>query len=127
MAKPKRSGKPRIDIDLAKVTELASRGLSQEQIAAALGIGTRTLERRKAESAEMAEAIKAGHALGIQEVANALFTNATSGNVTAQIFYLKARAQWRDRPEDAGDDGETPAPVKVEVSVVDARKDADPK
>lgn len=52
--------KPRIEIDLAKVTELASRGLSQEQIAAALGIGTRTLERRKAESADMAEAIKAG-------------------------------------------------------------------
>lgn len=119
--------KPRIEIDLAKVTELASRGLSQEQIAAALGIGARTLERRKAESAEMAEAIKAGQALGIQEVANALFANATGGNVTAQIFYLKARAQWRDKPDDTGDDPDTPPPVKVEVSVVDARKHADPQ
>lgn len=46
--------------------------------------------------------------------------------MTAQIFYLKARAQWRDKPEEGDGEGETPVPVKVEVSVVDARKHAEP-
>jgi len=116
----------RKSIDLEKVEELASRGLSQEQIAAALGISARTLGSRKAESAEFADAIKRGQAKGIEEIANALFANAKAGNVTAQIFFLKARAQWKDRHEEVGEDGDGPTPVKVEVTVRDGRKpDAD--
>lgn len=95
----KKPGKPRIEIDIARVTELASRGLSQGQIAAALGISERTLRNRKTESAEFAEAIEKGQALGIEAVANALFDNAEGGNVTAQIFFLKARAGWREKQE----------------------------
>jgi transcriptional regulator with XRE-family HTH domain len=122
----KKSTKPRIEINLERVTELASRGLSQEQIAAALGIGARTLQSRKAESADFAAAIEKGRAEGIEEVANALFTNAKNGNVTAQIFFLKAQAKWKDKPElEDGDEGDA-QPVKVEVTVRDARKpDAD--
>jgi hypothetical protein len=112
----------KLKIDLKQVEEFASQGLSQEQIAAALGISARTLGARKAESAEFAEAIKKGQAKGIQEVANALFQNAKGGNVTAQIFFLKARAQWKDKHEGEGDDGEEPTPVKVEIMVRDARK-----
>lgn len=116
----------RIKIDLKEVERLASLGLTMEQIAASMGIGTRTLERRKADLAEVAEAIKKGQAKGISEVANALWSNAMGGNVTAQIFFLKARAQWKDKHE-GGDEGEdTAQPVKVEVTVRDARKpDAD--
>lgn len=122
----KKQTKPRIVIDLERVTELASRGLSQEQIAAALGIGARTLQTRKAESAEFAAAIEKGRAEGIEEVANALFTNAKNGNVTAQIFFLKAQAKWKDKPEGSDDDGDEAQPVRVEVTVRDARKpDAD--
>jgi hypothetical protein len=54
-----------------------------------------------------------------------LFANAKGGNVTAQIFFLKARAGWRDRPEEDDGYGDVVTPVKVEVSVVDARKHAD--
>lgn len=113
-------------IDLKEVERLASLGLSMEQIAASMGLGTRTLERRKAELAEVAEAIKRGQAQGIGTIANCLFENAKGGNVTAQIFFLKARAQWKDKHEaDDGQDGEA-QPVKVEVTVRDARKpDAD--
>ena len=95
----KRPGKPRIEIDLARVTELASRGLSHEQIAAALGISRTTLQARKRECEQFAQAIEKGQAMGIEAVANALFDNAESGNVTAQIFFLKARAGWREKQE----------------------------
>jgi hypothetical protein len=116
----------RKQIDLKEVERLASLGLSQEQIAASMGISARTLGARKAESTEFADAIKRGQAQGIGTIANCLFENAKGGNVTAQIFFLKARAQWKDRHEDVGEDGDAPAPVKVEVTVRDGRKpDAD--
>jgi DNA-binding XRE family transcriptional regulator len=116
----------RKQIDLKEVERLAGLGLTQEQIAISVGVSPRTLESRKAESAEFAAAIKKGQADAIQEVSNALFQNAKGGNVTAQIFFLKARAQWKDRHEDVGEDGEGPTPVKVEVTVRDGRKpDAD--
>lgn len=55
------------------------------------------------------------------------FQMATSGTIPAMtIFWLKARAGWRDRPEDAGTGDDEPTPVKVEVTVKDAsRADAD--
>ncbi len=125
MAAEKRKTKPRIEIDLARVTELASKGLSQEQIAAALGISERTLRNRKAESAEFAEAIEKGRALGIEEVANALFENAKAGNVTAQIFFLKAQAKWKDKHDADDGEGDEPTPVAVTVEVKSGRKRAD--
>lgn len=120
--KASKAGKPRIEIDLERVTELASRGLSQEQIASALGISERTLRNRKTDDAAFADAIKKGQALGIEEVANALFDNAKGGNVTAQIFFLKARAKWKDRHEEAGEGEDEPTPTAVNVGVADGRK-----
>jgi len=118
-------GRRKIEIDLEEVTRLAARGLTQEQIAAALGISAGTLRNRKAESDEFAEAIKKGQAQGIAEVSNALWDNAMSGNVTAQIFFLKARAKWKDKHEGDPEEGDEAAPVKVEVTVSSARKNAD--
>jgi predicted DNA-binding protein (UPF0251 family) len=116
--------KPRIQIDLEEVERLASLGLSQEQIAASLGISERTLRNRKADDAAFAGAIKAGQAKGIGEIANALWENAKGGNVTAQIFFLKARAKWKDRHEGDPEDGDDAQPVKVEVTVRSGRADA---
>ena len=46
------------------------------------------------------DAIKRGEALGIEEVTNALFENATlERDNTAIIFYLKNRAGWVDKKE----------------------------
>ena len=47
------------------------------------------------------DAIKRGKAKGIAQVTNSLFTSATDGNVTAQIFYLKNQdpKTWKDRVE----------------------------
>ena len=46
------------------------------------------------------DAIKRGEAMGIEEVTNALFENATlERDNTAIIFYLKNRAGWVDKSE----------------------------
>lgn len=99
--------KPKIQIDLTKVTELAKRGLTQEQIATALGISPTTLYARKKESKEFEEAIKRGQAQGIAVVTNKLMEQILDGNITAMIFYLKAKAGWKEvyKNEVTGADG----------------------
>lgn len=45
------------EIDLGRVEDLAAQGLTYEQIADALGISVRTLDGRRSESADFADAI----------------------------------------------------------------------
>lgn len=93
--------KPKIEIDLAKVEELASRLLSKEQIAISLGISERTLYTNQKESADFAEAIKRGREKGVATVANKLVESAIEGNTTAQIFILKTHGgqDWKDKQD----------------------------
>ncbi len=88
--------KPKIEIDLAEVERLASLGLTQEQIADALGISEDTLYARKRESKDFRDAIKRGQAKGVGSVANVLFEKAMGGDVASLIFYLKARGGWKE-------------------------------
>lgn len=74
----------------------ASIGLTEEQIAHNLGISYETLNERKKEYPEFADNIKRGKSYGIETVANKLFESAQAGNLGAQIFYLKARASWKE-------------------------------
>jgi hypothetical protein len=95
-------GRPRIEIDLARVEQLAAEGLSEEQIALSLGISQDTIYRRKNSSAAFADALKRGKARGVETVANTLFRAATDSekpNMAAAIFYLKARGQWREKAD----------------------------
>jgi len=87
------------DADLARVEALSARGLTKEQVARALGISYDTLNERSKEYHEFSEAIKNGQTKGIAEIANALYENAKSGNLGAQIWYLKVRGQWREPQE----------------------------
>jgi len=97
----KKVGRKRIDIDLEQVENLASRGLGTTQIARALGVSWSTIDRNRKRSAEFEETVKRGKAKGLAQVTNSLFTSATDGNVTAQIFYLKNQdaKTWKDRVE----------------------------
>jgi len=109
-----------------KVERLAARGLTQEQICAALGICVDTMIRRKRESSELVEAINRGQAAGIATVANALFEQATKGkNTAAAIFYLKNRAGWKDKL-DIELDQTLPAPLVIEVPCIDVKSESVP-
>ena len=88
--------KPKIHIDLKQVESLAANGLTQEQIAAALGISERTLRSRKGEIADFADAIKRGKAKGIALVTNKLMESIKGGNMTGMIFFLKTQAGWKE-------------------------------
>ena len=92
-------GRPPFEITeevLKKVESYASLGMTQQQIADALGIHIATLCEKKNEYAEFNEAIKSGKAKGIAFVANKLRENVANSNVTAQIFYLKSQAGWKE-------------------------------
>jgi len=91
-------GRKEIPIDIDTVRNLASRGLTHEQIAAALGINPETLYARKRKYSEFVDAIKEGQGKGLADISNALYEQAMGGNTSAAIFYMKNRAGWRDRP-----------------------------
>lgn len=99
-----KTGRPRwVPPAPEKVEALAASGLTETQIAAALGIAHGTLIEKKREYPEFLQAIKSGQAKGIAKIANALFQKATNGDTTAMIFFLKARAKWSDKPEEEND------------------------
>ena len=76
-------------------------GLTEEQIANNMGIGRTTLYEWKQKEPNIANTLKKGKEVVDFEVENALLKNALSGNVTAQIFWLKNRKkdQWREKIE----------------------------
>lgn len=83
-------------------------GLTEEQIAHNMGIGRTTLYEWKQKEPNIANSLKKGREVVDFEVENALLKNALSGNVTAQIFWLKNRKQkeWREKIEYSNDNGE---------------------
>jgi hypothetical protein len=67
-----------------------------------IGIAPRTLYEWKKKSPQIAQSLKAGKEVVDAMVVSALLKNALSGNVVAQIFWLKNRLskEWRDNPDD---------------------------
>lgn len=72
--------------------QLAAVGITHQQIAAVLGISHDTLTRKLGPELEIARA-KAN-----ANVAKSLYQSAMDGVVPSMIFWLKARAGWRDNP-----------------------------
>ena len=87
---------------LAQIEAAAGQsGLSKEEIAWGLGISPATYYKFQKLYPEMTEAYKRGKALANAQVINKLFVNATEankgwGSVAAQIYWTKARANWRE-------------------------------
>lgn len=77
-------------------------GLTDEQIAHNMGITAKTLYEWKNKFGEICKALKNGKEVVDYQVENALLKKAMSGDVTAQIFWLKnrRRTRWRDKPID---------------------------
>ncbi|MDB9733625.1 hypothetical protein OAB15_02465 [Porticoccaceae bacterium] len=83
-------------IDLKSVEELASLGLTEQQIADSLGISRSTLSRRKTDDETFDTALRKGKAKAIVKVSSALMREVEKGSLRAIIFYLKCRAGWRE-------------------------------
>jgi hypothetical protein len=120
-------GKPPIEITpdiISKAENYASRGLTKEQIAHCLGMGYSTLFEKINDYPELAEALKRGKSNGVAMVADNLLKNVKKGNVTAQIFFLKCQANWKETSvvETTGKDGAAlPTAQNVTNVMIDER------
>lgn len=82
-----------------RARELASFGLNQQMIAAALGMSRSTFYRRLSEIPELETAIEQGRALAIAEVAQKMMARAKYGDdFQSMAFILRSRGGFDDRP-----------------------------
>ena len=88
---------------IKKAESLAANGLTKEEIAHCLDISYQTLNEKTKQYSEFSEAIKRGKSKGIGMMANNLVKLAKGGNAAANIFWLKARAKWKEGDEDVAD------------------------
>lgn len=91
--------KPKIQIDLAKVEQLAQVCDSEEEIALALGISYTTLRNRKKEFVDFATAIKRGKAKANAFVGGKLMEKIKDGDTASIIFYMKSRCKWSEKQQ----------------------------
>lgn len=92
-------GRPPFEITeeiINKAESYGAMGLTREQIADALGMGLSTMYEKMEKYPDFMEALKRGKAKGIAHVAKCLIKNAENGNASAQIFYLKVQAGWKE-------------------------------
>ena len=82
-----------------KARYLAGLGVPQDDIAKIIGCAAKTLRRH------FRDELDRGVAEANATISGSLFGAAKGGNVTAQIFWLKTRARWRE-----GSAADGPAP-----------------
>ena len=83
------------DDEKAQVEALAAY-LSQDQIADYLSIARNTLAAIMKREPDVLERYKRGKSKAIGNMAKSLIQNGLDGNTTAQIFYLKTQARWKE-------------------------------
>jgi len=86
---------------LSQIEAWCRNGATDKDIAEKLGIGYRTLYEIKNKHPQFAQTLKRTKDIVDDEVENALYEQAISGNTTAQIFWLKNRRpeKWREKQE----------------------------
>jgi hypothetical protein len=113
-----RKAKALTDEQIGQVETLAS-VLSLGQLADFLGISENTFRKLRTEDARIDESYKRGKAKAIAGVAQGLLQKAKGGNTTAQIFYLKTQAGWREVDKlVVGGEGDGPIEVVVTRTIV---------
>ena len=86
---------------IAKIEAWAAEGLTKAEIAHNMGISRSAFVNWRSKSRDIENAIKRGEDSAVDKVENALFSAACSGNITAQIFFLKNKRPdaWKDKRE----------------------------
>jgi hypothetical protein len=87
--------RPKAKIDLAEVEKLYGMQCTDEEVAAFLGVSTRTIERRR-QSPQFNEAVERAKAKGRISVRRSLFRLAAAGNIAAAIFLSKNLLGYSD-------------------------------
>jgi hypothetical protein len=77
-----------------QVETMAAYGIPESDISRVVGIDPKTLRKHYRDELDLGET-KAN-----AQVAGFLFSAAKNGNVTAQIFWLKTRARWKETPSE---------------------------
>jgi hypothetical protein len=77
-----------------QVETLAAYGIPEDEIGRVVGIDPKTLRKYYRDELDM------GSTKANAQVAGFLFNAARNGNVTAQIFWLKTRARWKETPSE---------------------------
>ena len=87
--------RPEAKIDLAELEKLCNMQCTDEEVAAFLGVSTRTIERRRLQP-RFAEVMERARAKGRISVRRSLFRMAAANNVAAAIFLAKNLLGYRD-------------------------------
>src|SRR5665213_138164 len=99
--------RPEVDIDLEELEKLCAMQCTDEEIAAFLGVSTRTIERRR-KVPSFREVMERGKAKGRVSVRRNLFRLAGNGNLGANVFLAKNLLGYKDvcllYTSDAADD-----------------------
>ena len=77
-----------------QVEAMAAYGIPETDIARVVNIDPKTLRKHYRDELDL------GSTKANAQVAGFLFNSARNGNVTAQIFWLKTRARWREVPSE---------------------------
>src|SRR5258708_25598107 len=85
-----------------QVEALAAYGIPEMDISRIVGVDPKTLRKHYREELDL------GAAKANAQVAGFLFNSARNGNVTAQIFWLKTRARWKEPPSAYRPEGKLP-------------------
>jgi len=112
-----------MEIDIQEVEALAGLGFSEEEIAISLGISQDTIDRRKKENADIADAIKRGKAKAKRKVTSKLMEKIEAGDLGAIIWYEKTRLGFSDKQtvEHTGKDGGA-IEINTDGSVTDEQR-----
>jgi hypothetical protein len=121
--KASKGGRPKTELSEAQIKEIETLAavLNQDQIADYLSIPSRTLRAIISRDEAVSAAYKKGRARAIGKVSQSLLRSATEGNTTAQIFYLKTQAGWKETPTEAQD----LPPVVIQLTRDEADKTSD--
>ena len=122
------AGRPEIELTEKQIDEVETLAavLSTGDIADYFGIGRTTFYALMERNPDISERYKKGRAKAKGAIAGSLIQKARSGELGAQIFYLKTQCGWKETQslEHSSPDGSM-TPTKIERIIIDKSTDSD--